>query len=51
MLRLEVLIDTDPDAYLPVLADLVGTAPDSDLPGVTDEWEGNKIGPEASLVD
>ena len=43
MLRLEVLIDTDPDAYLPVLADLVGTAPDSDLPGVTDEWEGNKI--------
>src|SRR5205807_9831243 len=41
--RFEVLVNTDPDAYLPVLADLVARAPESKIPGVADQWEGNKI--------
>lgn len=43
MKRLEVLINTDPDAYLPVLTDLITDAPESLIPGVADHWEGNKI--------
>jgi len=43
MLRFEVLVNTDPDAYLPILADLIASAPDSQIPGVGDQWEGNKI--------
>ena len=43
MLRFEVLVNTDPDAYLPILADLIAAAPESQIPGVADQWEGNTI--------